>query len=59
MSAEDVVAASLYGLKIGEVVTAPGVEDDSLLNTIFQAELAAFRGQSPGLATRYRTPLIR
>jgi uncharacterized protein len=55
MSAEDAVAASLRGLEVGEVVTAPGVEDASLLEAIFRAELAAFGGQSSSLATRYRT----
>lgn len=55
MSAEDVVTASLRGLELGEVVTAPGVEDASLLEAVFRAELAAFGGQSPSLATRYRT----
>ncbi len=54
MSAEDVVTASLRGLAIGEVVTAPGLEDASLLDAIFSADLAAFGGQSPSLATRYR-----
>jgi len=54
MSAEDVVAASLRGLELGEVVTAPGVEDASLLEAVSRADLAAFAGQSPKLATRYR-----
>jgi uncharacterized protein len=54
MSADDVVTASLRGLELGEVVCAPGVEDASLLTTTFDAELAAFAGQSPELATRYR-----
>jgi uncharacterized protein len=54
MSAEDVVTASLRGLELGEVVCAPGVEDDSLLRAVFQADLAAFAAQSPELATRYR-----
>ncbi|SFJ83818.1 SDR family NAD(P)-dependent oxidoreductase [Amycolatopsis sacchari] len=54
MSAEDVVTASLRGLELGEVVCAPGVEDASLLEAVFQADLAAFGGQSPELATRYR-----
>ncbi|MGZ0146931.1 SDR family NAD(P)-dependent oxidoreductase [Kribbella sp. WER1] len=54
MSAEDVVTASLRGLELGEVVTAPGVEDPSLLETVFTADLAAFGGQSPELASRYR-----
>jgi hypothetical protein len=55
MSADDVVTASLRGLELGEVVCSPGVEDASLLDTVFQAELAAFAGQSPELATRYRS----
>lgn len=55
MSAEDVVTASLRGLELGEVVCAPGVEDVSLLDKVFQADLAAFGGQSPQLASRYRT----
>ncbi|MEU6407708.1 SDR family NAD(P)-dependent oxidoreductase [Microbispora sp. NPDC046933] len=55
MSADDVVTASLRGLELGEVVCAPGVEDAGLLDAVFQAELAAFGGQSPRLATRYRS----
>jgi uncharacterized protein len=54
MSAEDVVTASLRGLELGEVVCAPGVEDTSLLDTVFRADLAAFGAQSPQLAARYR-----
>ena len=54
MSAEDVVTASLRGLELGEVVCAPGVEEASLLEAVFQADLAAFGAQSPELATRYR-----
>lgn len=54
MSAEDVVTASLRGLELGEVVCAPGVEDYRLLETVFTADLAAFGGQSPELASRYR-----
>jgi uncharacterized protein len=55
MSAEDVVTASLRGLELGETVCAPGVEDASLLDAVFRADLAAFGAQSPELATRYRT----
>ena len=55
MSAEDVVTASLRGLELGETVTAPGVEDASLLEDVFTADLAAFGGQSPKLATRYQS----
>lgn len=54
MSPADVVTASLRGLELGETVTAPGVEDTSLLDAVFAADLAAFGGQSPELATRYR-----
>lgn len=54
-SADDVVTASLRGLELGEVVVAPGVEDTSLLDAVFAAELVAFGGQSPELATRYRS----
>lgn len=53
MSAQDVVTASLRGLELGEVVTAPGVEDTGLLGAVFTADLAAFGGQSTQLASRY------
>jgi short-subunit dehydrogenase len=53
MSAQDVVTASLRGLELGEVVTAPGVEDAGLLDAVFTADLAAFGGQSTRLASRY------
>jgi short-subunit dehydrogenase len=55
MSAADVVTASLRGLELGETVTAPGVERDDLLQSVFAADLAAFGAQSPELATRYRS----
>jgi uncharacterized protein len=54
MSAADVVTAALAGIGLGEVVIAPGVEDYSLLEAVFGADLAAFGGQSPHLASRYR-----
>ncbi len=53
MSADDVVTAALAGIHLGEVVTAPGLEDDTLLEAVFTAELAAFGGQSSHLANRY------
>jgi short-subunit dehydrogenase len=53
MSAQDVVIASLRGLDLGEVVVAPGVQDHSLLDAVFRADLDAFGGQSPQLADRY------
>ena len=54
MSADDVVTAALRGLELGEVVSAPGVEDYSLLEAVFRADLAAFHGQAPQLARRYQ-----
>ncbi|MET4781054.1 SDR family NAD(P)-dependent oxidoreductase [Glaciihabitans sp. UYNi722] len=54
MAAEDVVIAALAGIEMGEVVSAPGVEDYSLLERVFGADVDAFHGQSPHLATRYQ-----
>ncbi len=53
MAATDVVTAALTGIEHGEVVIAPGVEGPTLLDAIFNADLAAFHGQSPQLASRY------
>lgn len=53
MSADDVVTGALRGLELGEVVSAPGVEDAGLLRQVFDADLAAFGAQSPRLAARY------
>lgn len=53
MSADDVVTASLAGLRSGETVCAPGLEDAGLLDAVFRAEIAAFGAQRPVLATRY------
>lgn len=53
MSAEEVVTASLKALDTGEVICAPGVEDVTLLGRALNANLQAFGGQSPKLATRY------
>ena len=54
MSAEDVVTAALAGIELGEAVIAPGVADYGLLEAVFSADLAAFHGQSPQLASRYQ-----
>ena len=54
MSAADVVTAALAGIGLGEVVTAPGVQDNTLLGDVFTADLAAFGGQEPHPADRYR-----
>ena len=53
MSAADVVTAALAGIALGEVVIAPGVENYDLLTAVFGADVAAFHGQSPQLASRY------
>ncbi|MGW5170422.1 SDR family NAD(P)-dependent oxidoreductase [Streptomyces nodosus] len=53
MSADDLVTGALRGLELGEQVIAPGVEDHQLLQDVFTADLNAFGGQSPALATRY------
>jgi uncharacterized protein len=58
MSPEDVVTASLRGLELGEVVCAPGVEQNALLQAVFDADLAVFGAQSPELAQRYQTSAI-
>lgn len=54
MSPQDLVTGALRGLELGEAVSAPGVEDYQLLDNVFAADLTAFGGQSPELATRYR-----
>ncbi|WP_210603320.1 SDR family NAD(P)-dependent oxidoreductase [Brevibacterium oceani] len=54
MTAADVVTASLRAIELDEGVTAPGVEQDHLLQEVFNADLAAFGAQSAELATRYR-----
>lgn len=56
MTPRDLVRASLRGLELGEVVCAPGVERADLLQAVFDADLAAFRAQSPDVAQRYSTP---
>lgn len=48
------VTASLRALETKEVVCAPGVENDDLLREALAANLRAFGGQSPTLATRYQ-----
>ncbi|GAA2066486.1 SDR family NAD(P)-dependent oxidoreductase [Streptomyces albiaxialis] len=55
MSADGLVTGTLRGLELGEVVIAPGVEDYQLLTDVFTADLAAFDGQGPDVASRYQT----
>jgi hypothetical protein len=59
MSAADVVTASLRGLELGEVVCAPGVEDDGLLEAVSQADLAAFGGHKARSSPRATEPAQR
>ncbi|QHC58894.1 SDR family NAD(P)-dependent oxidoreductase [Rathayibacter sp. VKM Ac-2760] len=54
--AEDVVTATLAGIALGEIVIAPGIEDDALLEAVFAAQSAALLGHRPALADRYLRP---
>ncbi|MFH9002216.1 SDR family NAD(P)-dependent oxidoreductase [Streptomyces afghaniensis] len=55
MTPEDVASASLTGLRLGETVCAPGLEDqDSALDALLAAETALLTGgNQPALAARY------
>lgn len=61
MSAEDVAAASLAGLRLGETVCVPGLEEDTdALDALLAAETALQHGGNrPSPASRYRQPLSR
>ncbi len=55
MSADDVARASLAGLRLGEVVCVPGMEDAAPLQKIAEAERAALaNSRSTATASRYR-----
>jgi short-subunit dehydrogenase len=55
MEPDEVVAASLRGLEAGEVVSAPGLEDGSLIESCNEAQRTVFRTAiAGGVATRYR-----
>lgn len=58
MSPEDVAAASLAGLRLGETVCAPGLEgQDSALDALLAAEAAFVTGgNKPTPAVRYTEP---
>jgi short-subunit dehydrogenase len=58
MSPEDVASAGLAGLRLGETVCAPGLEDlDSALDALLAAETAFVAGgNQPTLASRYTDP---
>ena len=55
MSAEDVVQASLVGLKLGEAICVPALDDPGLLAQLQESEKKFFElTRSGSLATRYR-----
>lgn len=56
MKPEDVVQASLTGLKLGEVICVPPLEESALLTQIQEDEKRLFEfSRSGNLATRYKT----
>jgi short-subunit dehydrogenase len=56
MKAEDLVDASLKGLKMGEVICIPAMEDIELLNQIQESQKRFFENSRGGTsATRYRS----
>ncbi|HWT79192.1 MAG TPA: SDR family NAD(P)-dependent oxidoreductase, partial [Candidatus Methylomirabilis sp.] len=55
MSPEDVVEASLAGLRLGEVICIPALGDPSLLAPVDDSQRRLWEGSSSGsLAARYR-----
>lgn len=51
---EDVVQASLAGLRLGEVICMPGMEDPTLLTRLEEAQRQFFEGSGAGaIASRY------
>ena len=55
MTAEEVVKASLAGLRLGEVITVPSVETGTLVSDYQQARTRVFEnGRANRLAGRYR-----
>jgi short-subunit dehydrogenase len=55
MSAEDLVAASLAGLRLGEVVCVPALGDQSLLSAVAESRTAMMgAARTPDVAARYR-----
>ena len=56
MKPEDLVSASLAGLKLGEVICVPALEDTSLITQIQESEKKFFESSRTGnVASRYRT----
>jgi short-subunit dehydrogenase len=58
MSREDVVSASLAGLRLGETICVPGLEDQAAaLDALLAAEIALLNGGNQAtLAARYTSP---
>ncbi|MEX3100888.1 MULTISPECIES: SDR family oxidoreductase [unclassified Streptomyces] len=58
MSPQDVAAAGLAGLRLGETVCVPGLEDqEAALKSLLDSEAALMDGGArKALATRYRQP---
>ena len=56
MRPEDVAGAALAGLRLGEVVCVPGLQDRSLIDNVNEAQQALFlTAVASGLARRYQT----
>ena len=56
MQPDEVVAASLAGLRLGEVVCVPALPDPSMVGNVDRAEVALYRSAViSGLADRYRS----
>jgi uncharacterized protein len=56
MRPDEVVAAALTGLKLGEVVCVPALPDPSLIGNIDRAQVSLYRSAViSGLADRYRS----
>ena len=54
MEPDEVVAASLAGLELGEVICLPGLQDPELLGSVSEAQRAVFGAAAPGpRAARY------
>ncbi len=54
MQPEEVVSASLTGLRLGETVCAPGLEDTTLLDNLAESQRAVFTAAAASpLASRY------
>ena len=55
MRPEEVVSAALAGLRLGEVICVPGLDDPSMVGTVSQAQQALLMAAvSSPLADRYR-----